>query len=176
MEHLFRLSVDPLELVVRGTLMYWFLFLLFRFVLRRDVGSIALADVLLLVLIADAAQNAMAGGYDSVTEGCILVGTIAAWNYALDWAAYRSRRVRRLIEPRPLPLIINGQPQRRHMRREMVTMDELQAKLREHGLERLDQVKIARMESDGEITVIGHEAPGPPPSPAGGGKGGRPSG
>jgi uncharacterized membrane protein YcaP (DUF421 family) len=154
---LFRIGVDPLELVLRGTLMYWFLFLLFRFVLRRDVGSIAIADVLLLVLIADAAQNAMSGGYDSVTEGCILVGTIAAWNYGLDWISYRSRFVRRLVEPAPLMLVKDGKTIRKAMRREMVSMDELLAKLREHGFERLDQVKAVRMESDGEITVVGRE-------------------
>ena len=75
---LFRITVDPLEIVVRGTVMYWFLFALFRFVLRRDVGSIGIADVLLVVLIADASQNAMAGGYASITDGCLLVATIAS--------------------------------------------------------------------------------------------------
>src|SRR5690349_11916057 len=104
MSELFRLSVDPWELVVRGTAVYWFLFLLFRFVLRRDVGSIAIADVLLLVLIADASQNAMAGGYDSITDGCILVMTIAGWNYALDWVTFHVPFVRRIIEPKPLVL------------------------------------------------------------------------
>jgi uncharacterized membrane protein YcaP (DUF421 family) len=154
---LFRVSVDPLELVVRGTLMYWFLFLLFRFVLRRDVGSIGIADVLLLVLIADASQNAMSGGYGTVAEGCILVGTIAGWNYALDWIGYHSPAVRRLIEPPPLVLVKDGKLNRKAMRREMVTDEELLAKLREHGYERLDQVKAVRMESDGEITVVGKE-------------------
>jgi uncharacterized membrane protein YcaP (DUF421 family) len=162
MGELFRLSVDPIELIVRGSLMYWFLFLLFRLVLRRDVGSIAIADVLLLVLIADASQNAMSGGYESITDGCILVATIAGWNYGLDWVSYRWRFVRNLIEPKPLMLVKDGRPHRRAMRREMVTMDELMAKLREHGYEHLAQVKAARMESDGEITVLGYEPPKPP--------------
>jgi uncharacterized membrane protein YcaP (DUF421 family) len=165
MSELFRLGVDPLELVVRGTVMYWFLFLLFRFVLRRDVGSIGIADVLLLVLIADASQNAMAGGYDSITEGCILVATIAAWNYALDWVSFRVPLVRRLVEPRPLLLVKDGQPRRREMRREMVTLDELRAKLREHGFERIEQAREVRMESDGQITVLGFEPPAPPQDP-----------
>ena len=80
MSELFRFGVDPWELVLRGSAMYWFLFLLFRLVLRRDAGSIAIADILLLVLIADASQNAMAGGYDHVADGMVLVATIAAWN------------------------------------------------------------------------------------------------
>lgn len=160
MDEIFRLGMNPAELVLRGTVVYWLLFLLFRFVLRRDVGSIGIADVLLLVLIADASQNAMAGGYASVTEGAILVGTIAGWNYLLDLAAYRLPVVRRLLEAPPLVLVRDGRLQRANMRREMVTLDELKAKLREHGLEGFDDVKVARMESDGQITVIKRETTG----------------
>jgi uncharacterized membrane protein YcaP (DUF421 family) len=86
---LVELNVSPWELMLRGSAMYWFLFLVFRFLLRRDVGSIGVADVLLVVLVADASQNAMTGGYTSVAEGVILVSTLVAWNYALDWLSFR---------------------------------------------------------------------------------------
>lgn len=154
---LFEITVDPLELVLRGTVMYWFLFLLLRFVLRRDIGSIGIADVLLLVVIADAAQNAMSGGYESITEGIILVGTIAAWNWGLDLLAYRFRSVRNLLEAKPMELVRDGKLLRRNMRREYITSDEIMAKLREHGIDKLEAVKVATMESDGEITVIKHD-------------------
>lgn len=155
---IFALTVHPGALVLRGTAMYWFLFLLLRFVLRRDIGSIGLADVLLLVLLADAAQNAMAGGYESVADGCILVATIAGWNWLLDQASYRFPAMRRFLEAQPMPLVKNGKLMHRNLRREMITRDELMAKLRGHGLERLDQVKLATMESDGEITVVTHQS------------------
>lgn len=151
---LFGLTVNPLELMVRGTAMYWFLFLLFRFVLRRDVGSIAIADVLLLVLIADASQNAMAGAYESITDGCILVATIAGWNYGLDWASYHCPRVRKLVEPAPLLLVRRGRMLRRNMRDELITVDELWGKLREQGVRELSEVQTAYIESDGEISVL----------------------
>lgn len=151
---LFMLTLNPLELVVRGTLMYWFLFLLFRFVLRRDVGSVAIADVLLLVLIADASQNAMAGGYESVGDGMVLVATIAAWNLGFDFLAYRSPALRRLVQPRPLRLVENGRMLRRNLRKEMISHEELMAALRVEGVDKIEQVKLATMESDGEITVI----------------------
>jgi uncharacterized membrane protein YcaP (DUF421 family) len=154
---LFELTVDPSELIVRGTVMYWFLFLLLRFVLRRDVGSIGVADVLLIVLIADASQNGMAGDYESITDGCVLVATIAGWNWLLDFAAYRIPALRRVLEAKPMPLVKDGKMNHRHLRREMITRDELMAKLREHGLERLEQVKLATLESDGEISIIKRE-------------------
>jgi uncharacterized membrane protein YcaP (DUF421 family) len=160
---LFRLSVDPLELFVRGTAVYWFLFLLFRLVLRRDVGAIGIADVLVLVLVADAAQNAMAGGYESITDGFLLVATIAGWNLAFDWASFRFAWVRRLVEPKPLQLIRDGRVLRANLRREFVTMDELEAKLRQQGVEDLAEVKLAAMEANGEISIIKRD--GTPASP-----------
>ncbi|MCE4553109.1 DUF421 domain-containing protein [Roseateles cellulosilyticus] len=151
---LLRFDVSPLELIVRGSLMYWLLFLLFRFVLRRDAGSIAVADILLLVLIADASQNAMAGSYTSVSEGAVLVSTLVGWNWLLDWASFRFNTVRRFVEPPPLVLVRHGRMIPRNMRREYVTVPELMASLRAHGIEKLAEVKMARMEPDGGISVI----------------------
>lgn len=150
---LFSFSLSPWELVARGTAVYWFLFLLFRFVLRRDTGSIGVADVLLLVLIADAAQNAMSGGYESVLDGMVLVGTIAGWNWLIDWMAFRNPRLRRWIEPPAVVLVRDGKPLLRNLRKEMISREELLAKLHENGVESIADVQIARMESGGEITV-----------------------
>ncbi len=154
---IFGFEVNPWELVLRGTAMYWFVYLLFRFLLRRDVASIAIADVLLLVLVADASQNAFSGAYTTVSEGALLVATIAGWNYALDWASYRFKLVRRLTEAPPLPLIRHGRVLRANLRHEMLTLDDLYSKLREQGVEDVQQVKAAFMEADGMISVIRYE-------------------
>jgi uncharacterized membrane protein YcaP (DUF421 family) len=151
---LFELTVSPWELMLRGSAVYWFLFVIFRFVMRRDVGALALADVLLVVLIADAAQNAMSGGYQSISDGFILIGTIVAWNYGLDWAAYRVAWVRRLAEPPPLLLVQHGRIVKANLAREMMSLDELKAKLRERGVDDVSLVKKAFMEGDGTVTVI----------------------
>ncbi|NKI94634.1 YetF domain-containing protein [Rhizobacter sp. SG703] len=151
---LFSFHVSPLELVVRGTLIYWFLFLMFRFVLRRDVGSVGIADVLLVVLIADASQNAMAGGYETVAEGCVLVLTLMGWNWALDWASYRFDSVRRFAEPPPLLLVRHGRVLHRNLRQEFLTLDDLQSQLRQNGVSNLAEVRTAFMESDGRFSVI----------------------
>lgn len=151
---LFGFGLHPFELVLRGSAMYWFLFLLFRFVLRRDAGALGLADVLLLVLIADASQSAMAGGYNTIAEGMLLVATIAGWNWAMDAASYRFRWVRRFVDPAPLVLVRRGRLQRLNMGREYITTPELMAYLREQGIDKLADVKVARMEPDGHISVI----------------------
>ena len=149
-----QIHVPVLELVLRGTLVYWLLFLIFRFVLRRDVGAVGIADILLLVIVADAAQNAMSGGYDTFSEGAILVLTIVAWNWLLDLLSCRFAPVRRFATPPRLTLVRRGVPQRRNMRREYITMDELNEKLREQGIEKVADVKVAYLEGDGQISVI----------------------
>lgn len=154
MEHLFRFEMSPWELILRGTVMYWFLFLLFRFVLSRDAGSIGLADVLLVVVVADASQNAMAGEYKTVSEGVLLVVTIGAWNYFIDWMSFRYKWFSRFAERRAVPLIRHGAILRANLRREMVSDEELQSQLRLSGVEDASKVKHAMLEADGSVSVI----------------------
>lgn len=147
-------SVPLEEILIRGTVMYWFLFLMFRFVVRRDVGAVGIADILLLVIVADAAQNGMAGQYESVTDGMLLVATLMFWNKFFDWLSFRFPGLRGLLEPKPLRIIKDGRMLFRNMRHELITEDELWSSLRQQGIESLSQVKEAYMESDGKISVI----------------------
>jgi uncharacterized membrane protein YcaP (DUF421 family) len=87
-QELFVPKHSIVEMLVRGTIMYLALFLILRFVARRQFGQLGIADLLVIVLIADASQNAMANEYRSVTEGLVLVLTIVFWDYALDWLGY----------------------------------------------------------------------------------------
>jgi len=151
---IFGVSVSPLELIIRGTAMYLFLFLVFRVVVRRRVGAIGMADILILVIVADAAQNAMSGEYKSVTEGAILVGTIIGWNVLIDWLNFRVPALRPWLEPPALLLIQNGRVLHRNLRHEYVTEDELKSKLREKGVKDYSEVAEAHMESDGNVSVI----------------------
>jgi uncharacterized membrane protein YcaP (DUF421 family) len=160
------LHTPVLEILVRGTIVYLTIFFLLRFTFKREVGTIGTGNLLVLVLVADAAQNAMAGQYDSVADGLLLVATIAGWSIAIDAAAYRWRWAARLARPRPVALVRNGQVQHRHMRRELITADELGYELRQRGVSGLSEVKDVYMEPDGQISVIRRDqqatdAPGP---------------
>ena len=151
---IFGVETSPVELIIRGTAMYLFLFLMFRVVIRRRVGAVGMADILIMVIVADAAQNAMSGEYKTVTEGAILVGTIFFWNFVFDWLNFRVPALQDWLEAPPLPLIQNGRLIHRHLRHEMVTETELKSKLREKGVNDYSQVALATMESDGTVSVI----------------------
>lgn len=151
---LFLLDVPLFEIMLRGSVMYISLFILLRVVLKRQAGSLGMTDLLLITLIADASQNAMAGEYMSIPAGIILVGTIIFWSYAFDWLSYKFPWFSRLIESPPLPLIRDGKLLRKNMRRELITDEELMSQLREQGLDRVGKVKEAYMEPDGHISVV----------------------
>jgi uncharacterized membrane protein YcaP (DUF421 family) len=154
LDSIFRFELSPWELILRGSLIYWFLFLLLRFVLRRDSGSLGIADILLVVLIADAAQNGMAGEYKSVGEAVVLIGTIAGWNYWMDWMSFRFSWFAHFSEAPPVILIRHGRLLRRNLRREMITEEELGSQLRQNGVEGINDVKQAMLEPDGHLSVI----------------------
>ncbi|HEY9279614.1 MAG TPA: YetF domain-containing protein [Eoetvoesiella sp.] len=153
-DELFGFTISPWELIIRGSLMYWFIFVLLRLAGRRDIGSFGSADVLVLVLIADAAQNAMAAQYNSISEGMVLVGTLVGWSVIVDRVCYFVPAVNNLIEPERVCLIKDGVMLRRGMRREYITRKELMGELRLQGITDIRNVRRAYMESTGDISVL----------------------
>jgi uncharacterized membrane protein YcaP (DUF421 family) len=145
-----------LEIFVRGSAIYLSLFALLRLAFRREARGSSLSTLLVVVLIADAAQNAMAGDYKSVTDGLLLVAVIIGWSVLLDWAGSRIPRLGSLTHPRPLLLIENGRLLRDNMRREALTEEELWSQLRLQGVTQLSQVRKAYMEGTGEVSVLKH--------------------
>jgi uncharacterized membrane protein YcaP (DUF421 family) len=145
------------ELVLRGTVMYLAIFVMLRVVLRRQVGGIGTADVIVIVLIAEVSGTAIAPTEQSVVEGAILVATVLFWSYVIEWLQSRLPGFERLTREPKLKLVENGRMLHQNMRREFVTREELMAQLREQGLEDCGKVKAAYMEADGSISVIKKE-------------------
>lgn len=163
---LMQFTMSPVELVVRGSLMFWFLFLVFRVILRRDVGSMGITDFLFIVLLGDAAQNGMIGDGTSVADALTLISTLVFWNVLIDWLSWRFPAIEKLVVAGKLCLVRDGRRNRRNMRREFISDEELMAKVREEGLEDLSKVKRMYLESDGEISLIRTpDAPADPKKP-----------
>jgi len=146
-------SLPLLELVIRGSVVYMALFFYFR-LLRREAGGIGIADVLVVVLVADASQNAMSSEYTSITEGLVLIATIGSWEYLLNLLGYRFPFIEKLLRPAPLLLIRNGRLLHRNLRKEMITEMELMSQLREQGIDDPADVEKSFLEGDGRLSVI----------------------
>jgi uncharacterized membrane protein YcaP (DUF421 family) len=152
-ESLFVPSGSLLELMVRGSVLYLALFIMMRLLPRRQLGSLGVSDVLVVVLIADAAQNGLAGEYTSITEGVLLVATILFWDYAIDFLDHRYPHLHLNISA-PKLLVQNGRMIKRNMEQENMSEEDLMGQLRQHGIEHLAGVRRAYAEGDGSISVI----------------------
>jgi uncharacterized membrane protein YcaP (DUF421 family) len=150
-------TVPVTEIIVRGTLVYLALFVLLRVLPRREMGTIGAADLLVVVLIADAVQNAMGAEHRSVTEGLLLVITILFWSYLIDWLDHRFPQLR-LVNGPPQVLIRDGRILRANLKKELVTEDELMSQLREQGVDNAEEVERAYIEGNGKISVIRRRA------------------
>jgi uncharacterized membrane protein YcaP (DUF421 family) len=161
---IFMPDTPVLEIVVRGSVMYLALFMMLRFILRRETGSLGITDLLVIVLIADAAQNGMAGSYHTITDGLILVATIIGWSYLLNWLAFRYPTWRKIIQAPRVQLVRDGRILRRNLEQEKITEEELLAEIHAHGCEDVRSVRAAWIEPDGMVSVIqysgGGEGPG----------------
>lgn len=151
---MFAIDTPLLEIFMRGSLIYLGIFVLLRVVLKREAGTLGMTDLLVVVLIADAAQNGMSADYNSVTDGLLLVATILFWSWLLNLISYKWKWFGRITHPRSLSLIKDGKVNKRNLRQELITHQELLSILREHGVETVAEVSDARMEGDGQISVI----------------------
>ena len=142
--------------VIRGTIVYLLLFVTMRFLLKRRSGGLGMADVLVVVLIADAVQNAMGSEYRSVMEGALLVLTNRILGPRARLAGRSLPRLRRFTRPPPLLRIEDGRLLHHNMRHEMIaTREELLSELRQQGVDNPADVKCAFMEGNGEVSVLG---------------------
>jgi uncharacterized membrane protein YcaP (DUF421 family) len=141
------------EVVLRGTIMYLGMFALLR-VFRRQAGSVGIADLLVIVVIADAAQNGMAGDSKSITEALVLITTIVLWDWLFDWLGFKSPFWERILQPSPLLLIENGKMIKKNLEQELINESDLVAQLREQGIGKIESVKKCYLESNGHFSVL----------------------
>jgi uncharacterized membrane protein YcaP (DUF421 family) len=152
--HVLLPQIPFAETFARGTLMFLVLFGILRFAPNRMTGSLGVNDLLLLILLATAAQNAISGRYQSIGDGVLLVATVTGWSLLIGFGSQRLSIVKRFARPRPRLLVRRGRLLRDNLDRELITTDELMSQLRLEGVRRLDEVEAAILEPDGQVSVI----------------------
>jgi uncharacterized membrane protein YcaP (DUF421 family) len=151
---MWQLSLPWWEFVVRAVLIYLFLTVILRLTGKRQMGHLAPFDLILLLVLSNAVQNAMNGGDNSVVGGVISATTLIGLNYLVSLATFRSRRLARLIEGQALILIRDGKIDHQARRSAMLTLEELHAALRAQDVSGPEHVRYAFLENTGELTVV----------------------
>jgi uncharacterized membrane protein YcaP (DUF421 family) len=155
---MWTLGTPALELVIRSAIIYAAFFGAFRVFGKREIGQFTLFDLALVLLAANALQPAMTGPDASITGGLIIVATIFTLNRGVAVLRVRSPLVRRLLEFGPTVVGREGAWLLRELVRQGLDLVDVEAALREHGLDAVKQMKLATLEADGSISIVASDA------------------
>jgi uncharacterized membrane protein YcaP (DUF421 family) len=152
---MFNLDLSSaLGIIVRTAAVYLVILTGLRLSGKREIGQMTVFDLVVLLLIANAVQNAMVGPDTSLIGGVLAAVVLLAINAFVARLRLRSPRLRHLVEGTPTLLVLHGKVIPEHMRGEGIDEESLLAALREHGVAEISEVEMAVLEIDGSISVV----------------------
>ncbi len=143
-----------MDIVLRGVVIFFFLYVLMRVIGRRELSSLEPFDLILLVVLGDAVQQGLTQDDYSLTGAFLAIGTIAMLQLAVSFTNFRFPKMRSILDGEPIVVVQDGKPIDKNLRRERVTLDDLAAAMRKQGIGSLDDVQWAVMETSGIISFI----------------------
>lgn len=154
MSDIFSLTVPFWDIILRTALVYLALLLGLRLAGKREIGQMTIFDLIVLLLIANAVQNAMVGPDNSVIGGVLAAAVLLGLNALLAWLRLRYPSLRKWVEGTPTLLILHGKQFNGNLQREGIDNETLETALREHGITDVKDVEMAVLEIDGTISVV----------------------
>jgi uncharacterized membrane protein YcaP (DUF421 family) len=154
---MFELTVPWWELILRGLVVYFALLLLLRMTGKRQIGQLSPFDLILLLLISEAVQNAIIADDKSIIGGLIAVVTLIGINYLVGLATFKNKRVETFMEGRPQVIIHEGKVFEDIMNESKLTQQELHSALRHQGYFSVQDVKLAILETNGTVSIQGYD-------------------
>ena len=146
-----------MDIVIRAAVAFLFILLVTRAIGRRELSGLEPFDLIMLVVLGDLIQQGVTQSDYSITGALVVVATMGTLTVGMAWISYRFRRVRPVLEGDPIVLIENGRPIERNMKRERLTLHELEAEARLQQVASLDEIRWAVLETNGRISIIPRE-------------------
>lgn len=143
-----------MEIVVRASVTFLFLFLLTRGIRKRALSEMSPFEMILLVTLGDIVQQGITQEDMSLTGSALAVSTFGFWITLLSWASWRSRRLRVALEGVPIVLVQDGEVIEEALRLEQLPVEEVMEAARQHGIEDLARIRLAVLEVSGKISII----------------------
>lgn len=151
---MFDLAMPWWIFMLRACVVYFVLLAMIRMSGKRTMGQFTSFDMLLVVLLGNAVQNALLGKDTSVGGGMLLAATLISLNWVVGYFSARSEKVEALMEGTPVMLARDGQVYRDVLRKELISSADFEKALREQGCIELDDIKLAVLETNGHITIV----------------------
>src|SRR3954454_24078106 len=143
-----------MDLVFRTVAIFVFILFVTRVTGRRELNSLEPYDIIVLVVLGDLVQQGVTQSDNSVTGAVIVISTIMVLSVVTGWLGYRFRPARRVFEGEPMIVVDNGEPVMRNLKRERITVEEVETEARIQQMGSLDDVRWAVLETDGQISFI----------------------
>jgi uncharacterized membrane protein YcaP (DUF421 family) len=143
-----------MDIVIRGVIVFVFLYVLMRIVGRRELSSLEPFDLILLVILGDAVQQGLTQDDYSMTGAILAVGTIATLQVSVSWVNFKFPKLRSVLDGEPVVILQDGKPIEKNLKRERVTLDDLAEEARKQNIAKFEDIKWAVMETSGEISFI----------------------
>jgi uncharacterized membrane protein YcaP (DUF421 family) len=147
-------GIPAWSIVLRTAVVYLVVLVGMRLAGKREMGQMTIFDLVLLLLIANAVQNAMVGPDNSLVGGLLAAMVLLILNALIAASRLRWPKLRQAIEGSPTILVLHGTVVEDHLRREGLDLDTLQAACREHGIVDVSKVEMAVLEIDGSISIV----------------------
>jgi uncharacterized membrane protein YcaP (DUF421 family) len=147
-------SISIPEIIVRTVIVYLFIVVAIRLFGKREIAQLSITDLVLILLISNSVQSAMVGVDVSLAGGLAAAVTLFLVNFTFGKIFYKSKTLTGLIEGHPLILIYEGEIMSENLKKVEITKEELAAVVREHGVEKISEVNMAVLETDGNISVL----------------------
>lgn len=148
------MNFDFLEIVGRSVVVYLFIVIAIRIAGKKELAQLSVIDLVFILLISNAVQNAMVGPDSSLLGGIIAAATLFLVNILLKYVMFRYKKANALLEGEPVLLIHKGVLIQKNLDREKIPLDEIEAAIREHGVDKIKDVNLAVLEVDGNISII----------------------
>jgi uncharacterized membrane protein YcaP (DUF421 family) len=149
---------DPyINILVSTCVIYLFITAAIRIFGKKELSQLSVLDLVFVLLISNAVQNAMVGSDSSLWGGLIAASTLFVLNYIFKYLLFRSKGLTRLLEGEPVILISNGKINDENLRKLKITFNELLETIREHGVADIKEVNLAIFEVDGNISILSND-------------------
>ena len=149
--------MDILIIVLRSVAVYLFIIIAIRLFGKHELAQLSVIDLVLILLISNSVQNAMVGPDTSLLGGLIAAGSLFLVNYGLRSLLFRSSTLNEAVQGHPKLLIYHGKVVEKNLKETKISMEELEAAAREHGVPLIEDVDLAVLEVDGNISVLSND-------------------
>ena len=143
-----------MDLVLRTVFVFLLVMLITRAIGRRELGTLAPFDLILLVVVGDLMQQGITQSDMSFTGAVLATGTFAVLVLAVSYLRFRFRQLQPLLDPQPLIVVQDGDVIETNLRKERMTADELLAEARLQQIASLDEIRWAVLESNGKVSFV----------------------